>query len=301
MKQPIFSVIVPIHNRAHLIGECIQSVLAQTFTDFEVILVDNNSTDDLAGALAPFSDQRIILTDCKVQGPSAARMKGVSVSRGIYISFLDSDDLWRDDVLQCVHKEISSDLKPQAVYIAPHWFKSGNALPWNRKSKKPDKTSENFLQAMIVGAPGACGLAGVRRHLLEGDAGFDENLWVGEDLDWALKKASVGPVRFLRTKPRLAYRRHEGNLTGNNARYVKWAQELLTFANNERYDTRNNPLLRSFIFRHMIVQLRTLFHMREFGALARIAPRTLLLGLRWGVIHLRRPLGFAKTVSSKPS
>lgn len=299
MKQPGFSVIVPIHNRAHLIGECIRSILAQTYTDFELILVDNNSTDDLAAALAPFRDERIILTDCKIQGPSAARMKGISVSRGIHLSFLDSDDLWRDDVLQSVHHEINSDLKPQAVYIAPHRFKSGKALPWDNKTGKTDKTYENFLEAMLAGAPGTGGLAGARKDLFGGDSGFDENIWIGEDLDWAMKNASVGPVRLLQAKPRLAYRRHEGNLTNNNARYIKWASELLTFSKNGRYDTRDNPLLRSFLFNHMIVQLRTLLHMREWGALARICPQTFLLGLRWGVLRPRLFLDFTKAVFSK--
>jgi glycosyltransferase involved in cell wall biosynthesis len=299
MKQPSFSVIVPIHNRAHLIGECIQSVLAQTFTDFELILVDNNSTDDLAAALAPYSDERIVMTTCQIQGPAAARMKGVSISRGTFLSFLDSDDIWRDDVLQSVHRELTSDTKPVAVYIFPHRFQTGKGLPWGTNSLKPDQTTANFVEGMLAGAPGACGLAGVHRELFEGEAGFNESLWVGEDLDWALRKAELGPIRLLQSEARLAYRRHEGNLTQNRNRYVTWVFELHEFAESGHYETANDPTLRSFIVNHMMIQLRTLVQMQKFVQFIRILPRTLALGIRWRVITPAWTLRLARTALRK--
>lgn len=284
MLNSTFSVIVPIHNRAQLISTCVDSILAQSFTDFELILVDNNSTDDLAGALAEYDDDRIRLVKCKTPGPSAARMEGISTSAGRYLSFIDSDDIWLDDVLASAHKELESDRKPLAVYIAPVRFHSGSPVPWDQETGTMDCVAENFLDAVLLGAPGACGLAGVRRELFENGAGFDEKLWIGEDLDWALRKASLGPVSMLRSKPRLGYRWHQQNITKDGKRYETWALQLLGFVKSGRYEVSENASLRRYIVMHLIGQLQTLLRMRKFTCFVKIYPKVFFLGLRWGVI-----------------
>jgi glycosyltransferase involved in cell wall biosynthesis len=93
---PLISIVIPIFNRADTIGRAIESCLAQTYDRFEIVLVDDCSTDDLPSALQPFAeDQRIRLVGHAVnQGVSAARNTGVQNAKGDLVAFLDSDDAW---------------------------------------------------------------------------------------------------------------------------------------------------------------------------------------------------------------
>ena len=95
MKDPFFTVIIPTYNRATLVKEAIQSVLDQTFDNFELIIVDDHSTDNTIDVVQSYSDKRIyrILNDHK-KGPGGARNAGIHKAKGKWIAFLDSDDFW---------------------------------------------------------------------------------------------------------------------------------------------------------------------------------------------------------------
>src|ERR1700728_4898735 len=96
---PRVSVIIPSFNRAHCIAASVESVLAQSFQDFELIVVDDGSTDETQQVLARFGDRiRVIRQDNG--GVSAARNAGMRVARGSWIAFQDSDDTWRPEKLQ---------------------------------------------------------------------------------------------------------------------------------------------------------------------------------------------------------
>lgn len=92
ISHPLFSVIIPTYNRADLVARTVQSVLNQSFVNFEVIVVDDGSTDNTANIIKCINDVRISYIFQENQGVSAARNLGVSVSKGKYIIFLDSDD-----------------------------------------------------------------------------------------------------------------------------------------------------------------------------------------------------------------
>jgi glycosyltransferase involved in cell wall biosynthesis len=92
-KNPLVSVIIPTYNRGWIVKDAIESVLAQDFTDFELIAVDDGSTDNTSEILGEFeSDIRVIRQTNR--GVSAARNRGIQASVGRWIAFLDSDDLW---------------------------------------------------------------------------------------------------------------------------------------------------------------------------------------------------------------
>lgn len=90
--SPFFSVIIPVYNRAHTVGRAIESVLAQSCQDFEIIVVDDGSTDDPAAVLAQFEDSRILYVRQRNRGGGAARNAGIDAARGRFIAPLDSDD-----------------------------------------------------------------------------------------------------------------------------------------------------------------------------------------------------------------
>ena len=91
--MPAVSVIIPTHNRAAMVREAIESVLAQSYADRELIVVDDGSTDGTRAAVAAFLPQLTYIYQ-EHQGVSAARNRGAAMARGEYLAFLDSDDLW---------------------------------------------------------------------------------------------------------------------------------------------------------------------------------------------------------------
>ena len=100
-EKPLVSIVVPAHNAAEFIDDTIHSVLGQTYEDFELIVVDDASSDATLEVVEQFSDARIRVIKCKRNGGAAkARNRGVLAARGRYICFLDADDLWQPDKLE---------------------------------------------------------------------------------------------------------------------------------------------------------------------------------------------------------
>lgn len=114
--QPFFSVVLPTYNRAHLIGRPIASVIAQTFQSWELIVVDDGSTDTTKQVVEAFKDVRIKYFFQKNQERSAARNNGINNSSGQYICFLDSDDYFLPERLQCLYDYLSAQKFPVAFY-----------------------------------------------------------------------------------------------------------------------------------------------------------------------------------------
>jgi glycosyltransferase involved in cell wall biosynthesis len=115
--DPLVSVIIPTFNRAHCIEQSVQSVLNQTYTNYELLLVDDGSTDNTQEVLARFGDKiRIIVQDNA--GVSAARNQGIRAARGKYVAFLDSDDLWLPEKLEHQLTLMSTD---NVIFSATNW------------------------------------------------------------------------------------------------------------------------------------------------------------------------------------
>ena len=98
--MPHVSVIIPTYNYGRFLGEAVKSVLGQTFQDLECIIVDDGSSDETDQVLSSFSDQRLVITSTPRLGVSAARNRGLDLSRGSLIAFLDADDRWRPGKLE---------------------------------------------------------------------------------------------------------------------------------------------------------------------------------------------------------
>ncbi len=113
----LFSVVVPAHQAAAFIGRTLGCVLSQTFTDFEVIVLDNGSTDGTGDVVASFDDERIRYCWQEDSGlPANSRNAAVSLAEGDYIAFLDADDLWRPEKLERVADALARD--PAADVVA---------------------------------------------------------------------------------------------------------------------------------------------------------------------------------------
>ncbi|HCB30645.1 MAG TPA: family 2 glycosyl transferase [Acinetobacter lwoffii] len=98
--NPLVSIVIPMYNRAHTISDAVNSVLAQTYNNYEIILVDDGSTDNTKEIISKYGDG-VVYVYQENSGPSAARNTGIRQAKGELIAFLDSDDVWREDKLAC--------------------------------------------------------------------------------------------------------------------------------------------------------------------------------------------------------
>lgn len=111
-EPPLFSVVIPAYNAEETIGATLRSVFAQTCKEFEVIVVDDGSTDRTAGVIEGLDHEAVQLVRQSKSGPSAARNHGIEVARGTYVSFLDADDLWLPEYLDAMRAAFQRE--PQA-------------------------------------------------------------------------------------------------------------------------------------------------------------------------------------------
>jgi glycosyltransferase involved in cell wall biosynthesis len=139
--MPFFSVIIPLYNMERHIRRSLDSVLAQTFADFEVVVVDDGSTDNGPAIVQSYNDQRIRLVQQANAGVSAARNRGIAEAKGLWVAFLDADDEYRPPLLQRFHETISLFPEVGAVY-------SRLAICWG--DKLTDISTNSNCSPMLV-------------------------------------------------------------------------------------------------------------------------------------------------------
>lgn len=117
LKNPFFSIIIPTYNRAHFICAAIESVICQVYNNWELIIVDDGSTDNTKEVLLSFNDDRIRYIYQQNKERSAARNNGINHAKGKYICFIDSDDLYEKNHLNNLHNEIQKIDYPKAMFF----------------------------------------------------------------------------------------------------------------------------------------------------------------------------------------
>jgi glycosyltransferase involved in cell wall biosynthesis len=186
---PFFSIVIPCYNRADVIGPTIVSCLEQIDRDHEIIVVDDGSTDDLAAALATFSDARLRYVRQANGGGGAARNRGIAESRGAYIAFLDSDDRFTPDKLEACRSFIArtaAKLVYSAVLVdrgpGRTWIKPGRAIQTDE-----DVGEYLFVEDGLIQTSAIVVEAALARQVM-----FDPSLPKGQDLDFCLRLAATG-------------------------------------------------------------------------------------------------------------
>jgi glycosyltransferase involved in cell wall biosynthesis len=194
-KSPEVSVILPTYNRAWILKEAIDSVLAQDFKDFELIVVDDGSTDD-TGQILDSYDQDLMVLHQSNRGVSAARNRGIDAAAGRLIAFLDSDDLWLPRKLTTQVNFFNSN--PAAVINQTEeiWIRNGVRVnPKTRHHKFSGMIFEKSLALCLV-SPSAVMM---KRSLFEEVGLFDEDLPACEDYDLWLRISWRYPVDLIET------------------------------------------------------------------------------------------------------
>lgn len=199
---PIISVVIPLFNKYPYIARALTSVLCQTLQDFEVIVVDDGSTDNGAEIVRGFRDQRIRLIQQKNQGVSVARNKGIDEAKAEIIAFLDADDEWQPD-----HLEILVNLwkkYPKAgAYGTAYLIKSERYPPHVASfsidlPKAPwDGFLPNYFKIATLGDPPiSSSTVAIPKKILEEMKGFSTETWWGEDTDLWGRIALKYPIAF---------------------------------------------------------------------------------------------------------
>ena len=174
-----FSVVIPTYNRAHIIGQALDSVLAQSCQDFEVLVVDDGSTDNTRKILEPYSD-RIRYFKQSNSGPAAARNRGITESQGEYIAFLDSDDRWYPDKLTQMDRAIGAH--PDAGLFYSDFQSVDEQRNYLRIERCKHIVGDGYLQLLLYDFVGTSTVV-VKRECFDACGLFYEQLFGPEDWD----------------------------------------------------------------------------------------------------------------------
>lgn len=179
-SAPFFSIVIPTYNRAQAVVKAVKSVLAQTYTNFEVLIVDDGSTDNTATAVKALltQDKRVVYIYQKNQERSAARNNGVTHAKGKFICFLDSDDAFLPNHLTELNKTIAKHNNAIALYHVNGELKSGESTTPITFPKHV--TGENVVEYVLIKAIIPTSFVCIAKEILEKHL-FNIDLYVGED------------------------------------------------------------------------------------------------------------------------
>ena len=197
------SVIIPVYNGEKTIIETLKSVLQQTFSDIEIIIINDGSTDSTLEILSSISDIRIKVLSYDNAGLAASRNRGIFQATGRYISFIDADDLWTPDKLEAQLKALHQF--PQAA-VAYSWTDyidvDGKILRPGKRTVANGNVFTQLLQSNLL-ENGSNPL--INRQVFDNVGGFDESLFAAEDWDMWLRLAANYEFACVQ-KPQILYR-----------------------------------------------------------------------------------------------
>ncbi|MEP0917141.1 glycosyltransferase [Leptolyngbya sp. DQ-M1] len=222
--MPVISVIIPVFNGEHTITETVQSVLNQTFTELEIIVIDDGSQDSTLSVVSSITDTRVKVFSYDNAGVSTSRNRGFAHATGEYISFLDADDLWTPNKLEAQYQALQ--LHPQAA-VAYSWvdyidqdgkfFRSANHVTANGNIYEQlllNNLLENGSNPLI------------RRQAFADVGGFDPTLAFGED--WEMWLRLSARYEFVAVpSPQVLYRMSSNSVSCNVQRMETGSLRML--------------------------------------------------------------------------
>ncbi len=215
--NPLLSIIIPTFNSENYIAECLESLFDLNLDNYEVIVIDDGSTDRTVDIIKSYDTQLIIQ---KNQGPSSARNHGIRISNGLYVTFLDSDDIRTKNSIETqltflqenTDFDIIQGTLSYLLLIENAWI-----------SSKIDPIKSNSLSTSVI-----------KSFVFDKVGLFNENLLYCEDIEWFARCGEKNIKIFYSDIHSINYRRHDKNLT-NNASNVK--SSLLKILRNKAKST----------------------------------------------------------------
>ncbi len=224
-RTPLFSVVVPAFNAERFIEATLKSILNQRVQNFELIVVDDGSTDRTAEVVASFGE-RVRLIRQENAGCHGARNRGIAAARGAFIAFMDADDLWFPWTLATYQRVIEQHRDAAVILARPRFFEGEQAPSNCHEDALHVRRWDDFFaggdQTMWTGTS----VMVVRRDKLTA-SGRSFELGCLSDLDFLLRIGGLGPFVKIDRPITVAYRKHGANLSGSGARVARAMRTIL--------------------------------------------------------------------------
>lgn len=205
------SVIIPVYNRVEQLKRAIESVINQSFADFELIIIDDGSSLDIKSVISSFNDNRIVyLKNEQNKGVSYSRNRGILSSKGKYISFLDSDDKWFKRKLEEQVKFFKENRELRLVHTEEIWIKNGKRMNQKKRHKKSSgDIFERSLELCLISPSTVM----IKREIFDKYGYFDESLPVCEDYDLWIRITAFEKIGFIEKPLIYKYGGHSDQLS----------------------------------------------------------------------------------------
>ena len=222
----LFSVIIPVFNRAAFVEHAINSALAQPGDDFELIAVDDGSTDATPQVLQRLGARAKIITQTN-RGPGAARNHGAKAATGDYLLFLDSDDVWFPWTLATYRDLIRQ--QPDVAMVLGSTLEFRRAEELDRLGQQPARFTvfRDYFSTSQASIFRGSGVMAIRKDLFTRTGGFSEDRVYSEDLDFLIRCGESGPVAVIAKPVTLARRSHSQSSAADMKRTFDGMQRLL--------------------------------------------------------------------------
>ena len=241
VNRPFFSVVIPTHNRAEMLKDAIRSVLGQTFQEFEMLVVDDYSTDHTQEAVASFNDPRIIyIMNDRGAGGAGTRNAAIFRAKGEWVAFLDDDDMWLPQKLSLLHTKIlENDGSAGVIYTGAVSYDFGKKC--ELEPRVPEKEGWLHSDLLYKNYIGTFSAVAIRTDLLLNVGGLDENFTALQDMELYTRIARLTSVAFIQTN--LSYIRvaNPDRITFSTKK--KLESSILYFEKNRAF-IRQDPKLR---------------------------------------------------------
>lgn len=224
--NPTVSVVIPTYNRAQLIARSIKSVLSQTYQDFEIIIVDDGSTDNTEEVVSSFNDERIrYIRHEKNKGEAAARNTGIKAAKAEFIASQDSDDEWLPEKL-AKQVNILKDASPKVGVVYTGFWKIENNkktyIPFSWVNQKEGDIHKELLKGNFIGSP----VTLVRKECFEKVGMFDENLFNVVDWEMWLRVSKYYHFKYI-DEPSVVAHYESDNVSSSQISLIKALERIL--------------------------------------------------------------------------
>jgi glycosyltransferase involved in cell wall biosynthesis len=228
--MPLISVIISVYNGEKTIQETIESVLNQTFRDFELIIINDGSTDATLEIINNIPDPRIQIFSYPNAGLNASRNRGLSQAQGEYISFIDADDLWTADKLELQLKALQENAEAAVVYSWTDYIDENSQFL--RLGPHHNFTGDVFEKLLLADFVGSGSNPLVRKQAFEKVGNFDESIKGCQDLDMWVRLARHYPFVVV-PSVQILYRQYATSWSANSKRQEEGFLRLLEKALSE--------------------------------------------------------------------
>jgi glycosyltransferase involved in cell wall biosynthesis len=232
--MPFFSVIVPTFNRVELLKSTVESILAQRYADFELIVVDDGSRDKTLEYLSTLGTKVAVLRQSN-KGPGSARNRGAQIATGEYLAFLDSDDVWFPWTLAVYREAIDKGCRPSFLSGKPYVFSDGAELERVRAESPKIEQFEDYLASGDEWRWWGVSSFVINREMFIRVGGFIEDRINSEDADLALRLGEASGFVQVTAPATFAYRLHAANMKDNLGRTLAGIRYTLNAEKGDQY------------------------------------------------------------------